>query len=69
MAPFVDRASFVGIQVVASYKGTVVGKLTYKENGDAIDCSKMGVAGKSIPPHIDGITDMEVRLNPILIRF
>ena len=59
MAPFVDRASFVGIQVVASYKGTVVGKLTYKENGDAIDCSKMGVAGKSIPPHIDGITDME----------
>ena len=60
MAPsIVDRASFVGIQVVASYKGTVVGKLTYKENGDAIDCSKMGVAGKSIPPHIDGITDME----------
>ena len=61
MAPsIVDRASFAGrVQVVASYKGTVVGKLTYKENGDAIDCSKMGVAGKSIPPHIDGITDME----------
>ena len=55
-----DRASFAGRgQVVASYKGTVVGKLTYKENGDAMDCSKMGVAGKSIPPHIDGITDME----------
>ena len=45
--------------MVASYKGTVVGKLNYRENGDAIDCSKMGVAGKSIPPHIDGITDME----------
>ena len=39
--------------VVASEKGVVVGRLTFNEDGDAIDCSKMGVGGKAIPPNID----------------
>lgn len=31
----------------------MVGRLTFTEDGDAIDCSKMGVGGKAIPPNID----------------
>ena len=38
----------------------VVGRLTFTEDGDAIDCSKMGVGGKAIPPNID-----KVRLSPV----
>ena len=41
--------------VVASEKGVVVGRLTFSEDGDAIDCSKMGVGGKAIPPNIDKV--------------
>lgn len=44
--------------VVASEKGVVVGRLTFTEDGDAIDCSKMGVGGKAIPPNIDKVTFM-----------
>ena len=28
----------------------------YKEAGDEIDCTKMGIGGKAIPPYIDKIT-------------
>ncbi len=41
--------------VVASEKGVVVGRLTFTEDGDAIDCSRMGVGGKAIPPNIDKV--------------
>ncbi len=41
--------------MVASEKGVVVGRLTFSEDGDAIDCSKMGVGGKAIPPNIDKV--------------
>lgn len=41
--------------MVASEKGVVVGRLTFTEDGDAIDCSKMGVGGKAIPPNIDKV--------------
>ena len=40
---------------MASEKGVVVGRLTFTEDGDAIDCSKMGVGGKAIPPNIDKV--------------
>jgi meiotic recombination protein SPO11 len=30
---------------VASEKGVVVGKLVYNEDGDEIDCTKMGIGG------------------------
>ncbi len=41
--------------VVASEKGVVVGRLTFVEDGDLINCSKMGVGGKAIPPNIDKV--------------
>ena len=42
--------------VVASEKGVVVGRLTYREDGDLIDCQRMGVGGKAIPPNVDKVT-------------
>ena len=41
--------------VVASEKGVVVGRLTFTEDGDPIDCSRMGVGGKAIPPNVDKV--------------
>ena len=46
------------LHVVASNKGLVVGRIQYLESGDAIDCTKMGVGGKAIPPYIDKITEI-----------
>lgn len=47
------------LHVVASEKGVVVGRLRFLEDGDAIDCSKMGVGGKAIPPNIDKVADIQ----------
>ena len=41
--------------MVASEKGVVVGRLTFQEDGDTIDCQRMGVGGKAIPPNIDKV--------------
>lgn len=41
--------------VVASEKGVVVGRLRFTEDGDPIDCSRMGVGGKAIPPNVDKV--------------
>ena len=46
------------LHVVASDKGLVVGRIQYLEAGDYIDCTRMGVGGKAIPPYIDKITDI-----------
>lgn len=43
------------LNVVASDKGLVVGRIQFEEDGDMIDCTKMGVGGKAIPPYIDKI--------------
>lgn len=48
------RAGWVGA-VVASEKGVVVGRLTFQEDGDVINCSRMGVGGKAIPPNVDKV--------------
>jgi meiotic recombination protein SPO11 len=40
------------LNVVASEKGVVVGQLTFRDDGDLIDCTKMGVGGKAIPPYV-----------------
>jgi len=40
-------------------QGLVVGKIIFKDDGDVIDCTKMGVGGKAIPPYIDKITDIK----------
>jgi meiotic recombination protein SPO11 len=59
-----DVACMVGctrtsLHVVASDKGLVVGRIQYREAGDLIDCTRMGVGGKAIPPYIDRITDIK----------
>ncbi|PNH09266.1 DNA topoisomerase 6 subunit A [Tetrabaena socialis] len=46
------------LHVVASEKGVVVGRLTFREDGDFIDCQRMGVGGKAIPPNMDKVTDI-----------
>lgn len=39
----------LNLKIVAKEKGVVVGDLRYTENGDAVDCSKVGAIGK---PHL-----------------
>lgn len=46
------------LNVVASEKGVVVGRLIFSDDGDEIDCTKMGVGGKAIPPNIDRVSDI-----------
>ncbi len=58
-----DAACMLGctrtsLHVVASEKGVVVGRLTFREDGDPIDCARMGVGGKAIPPNVDRVTDL-----------
>ncbi|XP_051147769.1 DNA topoisomerase 6 subunit A [Andrographis paniculata] len=47
------------LNVVAAEKGVVVGRLMFSDNGDMIDCTKMGMGGKAIPPNIDRVGDMQ----------
>jgi hypothetical protein len=47
--------SFCLWAVVASEKGVVVGRLRFREDGDQIDCQRMGVGGKAIPPNVDKV--------------
>lgn len=71
-AMFDDVATMLGatrssLNVIASEKGVVVGKLRFNEDGDAIDCTKMGTGGKAIPPHLDKVTDIEGEAEFILL--
>ena len=45
------------LTVVASEKGVVVGRLSFREDGDLIDCQRMGVGGKAIPPNVDKVSN------------
>ncbi|GAB5358399.1 hypothetical protein AAMO2058_000453900 [Amorphochlora amoebiformis] len=59
-----DIACMIGctrssLQVVASEKGVVVGRVSFEDAGDPIDCTRMGVGGKAIPPFIDRITNIQ----------
>ncbi|CAL5422488.1 unnamed protein product [Camellia sinensis] len=47
------------LNVIAAEKGVVVGRLLFSDNGDMIDCTKMGMGGKAIPPNIDRVGDMQ----------
>ncbi len=67
-----DVATMVGctrssLHVVASDKGLVVGRIRFEEDGDEIDCTKMGVGGKAIPPYIDKIENVESDAEFILL--
>lgn len=34
----------------------MVGDLRFREDGDEIDCQRMGVGGKAIPPNVDKVS-------------
>ena len=58
-----DVATMLGctrsnLHVVASDKGLVVGRVQFEEDGDYIDCRKLGVGGKAIPPYTDKIENI-----------
>ena len=53
------------LAVVASEKGVVVGRLAYREDGDLIDCQRMGVGGKAIPPNVDKVATLALILSEI----
>ncbi|CAG9462033.1 unnamed protein product [Pedinophyceae sp. YPF-701] len=55
------------LNVVASEKGVVVGRLQFTEDGDEIDCSRMGVGGKAIPPHIDKVDNLRSTAKFVLL--
>jgi meiotic recombination protein SPO11 len=59
-----DVATMVGctrnsLNVVASAKGIINGRVQFRDNGDLIDCTKMGSGGKAIPAFTDLITDIQ----------
>ena len=67
-----DVATMIGctrsnLHVVASDKGLVVGRIQFEEDGDFIDCTKMGVGGKAIPPYIDKIENIQSDAEFILL--
>ncbi len=67
-----DVACMVGctrtsLNVVATEKGIVVGHLTYRDDGDLIDCTKMGVGGKVITACNERITELKSTAKFILL--
>ncbi|KAA8495293.1 DNA topoisomerase 6 subunit A [Porphyridium purpureum] len=67
-----DIACMVGctrtsLSVVASEKGIVIGRVQFREAGDEIDCTRMGVGGKAIPPFTDKITEIRSDAEFILL--
>ena len=46
----------------------MVGRVQFEEAGDAIDCTRMGVGGKAIPPYIDKIANIRSDAKFILVR-
>jgi len=55
------------LPVIASDKGIVVGQISFKDDGDLIDCTKMGVGGKAIPPSIERVTEIRGAAKFVLI--
>ena len=67
-----DISTMVGctrsnLNVVASDKGLVVGRVQFEEDGDPIDCTRMGVGGKAIPPYTDKIRNIQSDAEFILL--
>ena len=71
-----DVAAMIGctrpsLHVVASEKGVVVGNISFFDDGDEIDCTRMGVGGKAIPPspdrvsRITGTAQVRLRARPL----
>ncbi len=53
--------------VTANDRGLVVGRVSYLDNGDLIDCTKQGSSGKNVNPMQDHITDLESDAEFILV--
>lgn len=47
------------LQVTASEKGLVVGRIQFDDDADFIDCTKMGRSGKNIPSYIDRVSNIK----------
>ena len=47
------------LMVTASEKGVVIGRVQFRDDGDDIDCTRMGGSGKNIPNSMDRITDIK----------
>eukprot|EP00127_Corallochytrium_limacisporum_P000738 Clim_evm24s25 gene=Clim_evmTU24s25 len=67
-----DIACMVGctrnsLNVVASEKGVVVGRLKFRDMGDLVDCTKQGSGGKAIPALISRVTDIETDADFVLL--
>ncbi len=54
------------LNVTASSKGIVIGRLQFEEKGDYIDCTKIGT-GKSIAPAIDEIENLQSDAEFVLV--
>jgi len=46
------------LQVTASEKGLVVGRIQFQDDDDTIDCTKMGRSGKNIPSYMDRVSNI-----------
>ncbi|MBN1330744.1 MAG: hypothetical protein JXA54_14830 [Candidatus Heimdallarchaeota archaeon] len=55
------------VHVTANDRGLVVGRLSYLDHGDLIDCTKQGSSGKNVNPMQDHITNMESDAEFILL--
>ena len=55
------------IHVTANDRGLVVGRISYLDNGDLIDCTRQGSSGKNVNPMQDHITNLESDAEFILV--
>ncbi len=53
--------------IVASAKGTVLGRLVLEDSGDRIDCTRLGTGGWSITPFLDRVEIVESDAEFLLI--
>lgn len=54
----VDR-QFMLLHLPHLRQSLVIGCISFREDGDFIDCRKMGLGGKSIPGLVDKITEIQ----------
>jgi DNA topoisomerase VI subunit A len=61
------RDRLIACTTLPCFKGVVVGRVTFLEDGDHIDCTKMGVGGKAIPALVHKITNVKSDAHFILL--
>ena len=52
---------------MGSYKGMVVGRISFYENGAFVDCNKLGIQGKNIVALPEQMTDIRLEVKFILV--